>query len=72
VTVIVFVRCEQCEMTFRDGEQLKRHRVAHEPEEPEVLGASGGRPQVVDLLSAEMREELIARRIQQANRLFLD
>jgi uncharacterized C2H2 Zn-finger protein len=31
--LIVFVKCERCEMTFRNGEDLKRHRIAHEPDD---------------------------------------
>jgi hypothetical protein len=34
VAVIVFVKCEKAEMTFRDSYDLKRHAVAHELESP--------------------------------------
>ena len=43
-SVIVFVRCETCEMTFRDREHLKRHRIAHEPE---VLGRPDASPKQI-------------------------
>jgi uncharacterized C2H2 Zn-finger protein len=29
-TVIVFVKCDKCAMTFRDSFDLKRHGIAHE------------------------------------------
>lgn len=30
-TLIVFLKCDKCELTFRDSYDLKRHAIAHEP-----------------------------------------
>jgi hypothetical protein len=44
--LIVFVKCKGCAMTFRNGEDLKRHRIAHEPDD---RGALDNRPEGPEL-----------------------